>query len=274
MTLEEWQAVMNPKVAGTWNLHRLLPQGMDFFVILSTLGGMVGSKGQSQYNATATFQDAFARHRWSLGQKCISVDVGVLKSVGYVAEQESIAKRLETIGYTTLDEKELHSVMDWACDPELSPTSGWETQILTALDRPSDMVQRGHELIPYMRRPMYRHLQQTNDAVTQSSKSKSDEQVDYESLLKTTESEEEAAMVIAKALSKRLARALSVPEEDIDITKPAHSFGVDSLVAVELRFWFQSEMKAEIPVFDILANISIQDLSRLAASKSEYLQHS
>ncbi|PYI09611.1 KR-domain-containing protein [Aspergillus sclerotiicarbonarius CBS 121057] len=63
MSREEWQAVLDPKVTETWNLHHQLPARMDLFVILSSLGGMIGSRGQSQYKAAATFQDAFARHR-------------------------------------------------------------------------------------------------------------------------------------------------------------------------------------------------------------------
>ncbi|GKZ33668.1 hypothetical protein AbraIFM66950_003697 [Aspergillus brasiliensis] len=45
--------------------------------------------------------------------------------------------------------------------------------------------------------------------------------------------------MIASAL--RLSQALSAPEEDVDINRSAHSFGADSLVAVELQFWFADE---------------------------------
>jgi hypothetical protein len=36
MAQEEWQAVLDPKVTGTRNLHNQLAQNMDFFVILSS----------------------------------------------------------------------------------------------------------------------------------------------------------------------------------------------------------------------------------------------
>lgn len=77
----------------------------------------------------------------------------------------------------------------------------------------------------------------------------------------------EAGEIIATAIARRLSLALSVPEEDVDVT-----FGVDSLVAVELRFWFANEVKAELSVFNILANRSILELGHHAASKCQYLQ--
>nr|XP_001396949.2 polyketide synthase [Aspergillus niger CBS 513.88] len=271
MSLAEWQAVLDPKIAGTWNLHHHLPADMDFFVILSSLGGMIGSRGQSQYNAAATFQDAFARHRWAHGQKCISIDVGLLTSVGYVAEQKDVSERWVNAGFDALSEKELHSVVDWACNPRLNVSSGWETQVLTALNRPMAMIKQGKELLPYMKRTMYRHLHRTDQSTTASAPT-SAQAVDYGALLGDADNVEEAGAIIATALAQRLSQALSVPEEDVDINRPAHSFGVDSLVAVELRFWFANEMKAELSVFNILADCSIRELGQQAAGKSHYVQ--
>ncbi|KAI2933105.1 hypothetical protein CBS147320_1624 [Aspergillus niger] len=271
MSLAEWQAVLDPKVAGTWNLHHHLPADMDFFVILSSLGGMIGSRGQSQYNAAATFQDAFARHRWAHGQKCISIDVGLLTSVGYVAEQKDVSERWVNAGFDALSEKELHSVVDWACNPRLNVSSGWETQVLTALNRPMAMIKQGKELLPYMKRTMYRHLHRMDQSTTASAPT-SAQAVDYGALLGDADNVEEAGAIIATALAQRLSQALSVPEEDVDINRPAHSFGVDSLVAVELRFWFANEMKAELSVFNILADCSIRELGQQAAGKSHYVQ--
>ncbi|KAI3319779.1 hypothetical protein HD806DRAFT_507984 [Xylariaceae sp. AK1471] len=55
--------------------------------------------------------------------------------------------------------------------------------------------------------------------------------------------------------------------------RPAHSYGVDSLVMVELRFWVANETKADILVFNILSNNSIEVLGRFAATKVNTLLH-
>lgn len=121
-----------------------------------------------------------------------------------------------------------------------------------------------------MKRPLYHHLRQTNQQTGDSSAPASSTAVDYRALIRAAQSETDAGRVIATALARKLSQALTVPEEDIDTGRPVHSFGVDSLVAVELRFWFTNQMKAEISVFNILANTSIQELGRLAASKSQF----
>ncbi|KAI1475846.1 KR domain-containing protein [Daldinia eschscholtzii] len=287
MSLDEWQAVLAPKISGTWNLHRILPEKMDFLVILSSTGGMVGSSAQSQYNAASTFQDAFARHRWALGEQCVSIDVGVVRGVGYVAEHESIAKRWNEEKIQVLDEKHLLSVVDWACSrparglfnhPSSATTaasSPWSTQIITGAGPSGKVDQRAMELTPHLKQPLFRVLRQMNAHGDSSGGSKArgqdEKKADYGALLRAAGSLNEAGAIIAGALAKRLARALSVPEEDIDVTRPAHSYGVDSLVAVELRFWFSNEMKADISVFNILANDAILALGRFAAGKSEHL---
>ncbi|KAI2628557.1 hypothetical protein GGR54DRAFT_636275 [Hypoxylon sp. NC1633] len=281
MSLDEWQAVLDPKLSGTWNLHRILPEKMDFFVILSSAGGMIGSSGQSQYNAASTFQDAFARHRWSLGEQCVSIDVGVVQGIGYVAEHDNIAKRWNETKIQVLDEKDLLAVVDWACSrpacgdfPSNTTTlSPWSTQIITGAGPAAKVDRQTMDSLPYLKRPLCRALRQINahEAGAGAHSRTQDAKTDYGALLRAAGSLNEAGAIVAAALAKRLARALSVPEEDIDTARPAHSYGVDSLVAVELRFWFSNEMKSDISVFNILANDPILALGRFAAGKSEHI---
>lgn len=66
MTYQDWRIAMEPKVYGTWNLHEAFGSSLDFFVLLSSSGGIVGSFSQGNYCAGNTFQDAFARYRAGL----------------------------------------------------------------------------------------------------------------------------------------------------------------------------------------------------------------
>ncbi|KAI0107024.1 hypothetical protein GGR51DRAFT_559712 [Nemania sp. FL0031] len=273
MSHEEWQAALRPKIQGTWNLHNLLPRKMDFFVLLSSLGGMIGWKGQSQYDAASTFQDAFARHRWHLGERCTSIDIGFVMDVGYAAEHGDLAKQWGDSGGQVLHEEDLRRVVDWACNPAHQPSTPWLTQIITAAGAPSKTTEEVDDQGPFahLKRPLFRHMLRTNARIDNSvSRGGSREMVDYGALLRNAESVEEAGGVIAAALASRLSKALSVPLEDVDTSRPAYSYGVDSLVAAELRFWFANEAKADISVFDILANESIEQLGLRAARKSDY----
>lgn len=60
-------------------------------------------------------------------------------------------------------------------------------------------------------------------------------------------SADRAGSVVVAGLVKKLVRTLSVSSaEEIDIHKPLHSYGVDSLLSVELRNWFAKKFKAEV----------------------------
>lgn len=59
--------------------------------------------------------------------------------------------------------------------------------------------------------------------------------------------------------------------ENVDGSKPLQAYGLDSLVAIEIRNWFGKEIGAEVTVFDILGKGSMVELSRVAAGNSKYL---
>jgi 6-methylsalicylic acid synthase len=61
---ESLRTVMRPKVAGAWVLHELFPPGsLDFFVLFSSCGLLLGLTGQTTYASANAFMDALAAHR-------------------------------------------------------------------------------------------------------------------------------------------------------------------------------------------------------------------
>jgi NAD(P)-dependent dehydrogenase (short-subunit alcohol dehydrogenase family) len=67
MGYKQWRTAVEPKVHGTWNIHEVFGNSLDFFVLLSSSGGVIGSFSQGNYCAGNTFQDAFARYRAGVG---------------------------------------------------------------------------------------------------------------------------------------------------------------------------------------------------------------
>ncbi|MFI6015637.1 type I polyketide synthase [Streptomyces sp. NPDC051243] len=61
---ESLRAVMRPKAQGAWVLHELFPDGsLDFFVLFSSCGQLLGLPGQASYGSANAFLDALAHHR-------------------------------------------------------------------------------------------------------------------------------------------------------------------------------------------------------------------
>jgi hypothetical protein len=44
MTYNDWVVGTGAKEASSWNLHEALPRGLDFFVLIASLNGIVGGR--------------------------------------------------------------------------------------------------------------------------------------------------------------------------------------------------------------------------------------
>ncbi|QYK68214.1 type I polyketide synthase [Paenibacillus sp. S02] len=64
---EEFAEVMAPKVAGLVNLDQATKElHLDFFILFSSIAGIMGNPGQADYSAANAFMDAYAAYRNSL----------------------------------------------------------------------------------------------------------------------------------------------------------------------------------------------------------------
>ncbi len=93
-------AVMAPKVAGSWHLHRLSqPLDLDFFVLFSSASSLLGLVGQRDYAAANAFLDALAVYRQQSGLPALSISWGDWAEVGMAANaqssQQPLAKPLQ-----------------------------------------------------------------------------------------------------------------------------------------------------------------------------------
>jgi hypothetical protein len=267
MTHEHFHAALMPKVQGTWNLHNILPSGMDFFILLSSTGGVFGSRGQSNYAAASTYQDAFARHRTEQGEKCISLDLGLMLAVGFAAERQDITDSLRRAGYEGIHEAEFHAMLDDVCDPNLPIQAPDNTQIITGIATPESLAARGLDEIFWMTKPIFKGLRQM-DREFKTLRTQRDRGTDYRYLLEQAQSQKAAGQIIADALRNKLSVALSMPSADIEVEKPTYAYGVDSLVAVEIRYWFLKEFNAHVTVFEIIGSESIAGLCLAVASRT------
>ena len=52
--------------------------------------------------------------------------------------------------------------------------------------------------------------------------------------------------------------------------KSMHSYGMDSLIAVDVRNWFATEMKADVAIFDIMGSTSLESMGIMGATRSPF----
>ena len=80
MTLEDFQIPLRPKVHGARHLHEAFSDtGLDFFLLLSSAVGLIGTGGQANYVAGNTFQDSFATCQPGSKTHFISLNIGMIE---------------------------------------------------------------------------------------------------------------------------------------------------------------------------------------------------
>ena len=273
MTFDDFTSSTRPKVAGSWNLHAALPKGLDFFVLLSSICGIFGGPSQSNYAAGNTYKDALAHYRVSQGEQGASLDLGMMTGEGVVAENQSLQSLLKRTGFfMEISQAELFAILEYYCDPALDLSSTPQRcQAVVGIELPGVLRAHGIDEPYWMRRPLFRHFHQMNTNVAGTDlQSAQDDAPDYSTLLRNAASPGEAAGVVSEGLVGKMSKILGLPLANIDTGKPVHAYGVDSLIAVELRNWLLRQMQADVAVFEILGNASLEVLCGGIVEKSGY----
>jgi acyl transferase domain-containing protein/NADPH:quinone reductase-like Zn-dependent oxidoreductase/NAD(P)-dependent dehydrogenase (short-subunit alcohol dehydrogenase family) len=80
MSFDRWCGAIEPKTKGSRNLlANIGPDDKTFFILLSSITGIMGNPGQANYASGNTFEDALAHHaRSHLGINATSIDVGAV----------------------------------------------------------------------------------------------------------------------------------------------------------------------------------------------------
>jgi acyl transferase domain-containing protein len=91
---DRFGAVMRPKLAGAWSLDRALDgRELDFFVMFSSIAGVLGAPGQSNYAAANAAMDSLAHYRRAQGLSAMTVNWGPWAEVGMAAAAGGASRR-------------------------------------------------------------------------------------------------------------------------------------------------------------------------------------
>ncbi|PLB52311.1 polyketide synthase [Aspergillus steynii IBT 23096] len=277
LTYVQWTTAIRSKVQSTENLHAILPSNMDFFVMLSSLAGVVGSVSQAAYAAGNTFQDAFATYRRSLGQEAVSLDLGRMGEVGIIAENTKYSRHKEDVPVMEdVSEREFHAMLEQVCRSTLGSAQDSKTgQILLGMATPAQMRAAGIDPPSWvLERSLFSVLPQeaTTEEVQLDSNAATSTAAGNWQVALAKASPEAAGSVVVDGLTQKLAHALDVAAGEIDSQRSMAVQGVDSLLAVELRQWISKAWKADVSALDITSTPSLEELAVLIVGRSELLK--
>lgn len=261
MSLADYSTGLRPKVQGTWNLHKTFESTpLDFFVILSSIAGVIGIASQCNYGAGGAFQDALAAYRSSRGLPCVSIDIGAVKNVGYVAEHDETHAYLKKQGHMVLSEEDVLKSLQCAI------TDPFATQLIFGINTaPSSAL--------WDSGPASRDLRfwPTKFRSTGNESANAGMADTLAGRIACAKSLEEAAVAVAAEITAKIMDIFMIPEAEVFLNKPMADFGVDSLTAVELRNALATKASAEVSIFDIMQSPSLSALALAIAAKSAHL---
>ncbi|KAI1774512.1 hypothetical protein F4818DRAFT_64374 [Hypoxylon cercidicola] len=266
MTYAQWDLTMKSKVNSALNLHELLPKDLDFFILLSSLNGVCGALAQSNYAGGCSFQDALARCRVAHGQKGVSIDIGWMRNIGIVAETQAYQRQRKSWDdMQKIDDTELLALLAVLCDPSAPLPSPTGSQVLFGLRTPADFLARGQTPPSLLTRPLFAAF---SHVVGEAQSASKEAGVDLAAAFREATDTGDRIQIVIQALTQKLARSMAISPDDVELNKPLSSYGVDSLMAVELRNWIGRDFQAAVAVFDIMGNVPVSAIGDLVVAKS------
>ena len=276
MSFDDWNITVEPKIRGTWNLHNTaVGKGMDldFFVLFSSLSGVVGQPGQANYAAANTFLDAFVQYRASMGLACTSIDIGAMEGTGYLFENKDLLRKMQGAGWRVVVEEELLEALGHAMLPpsarnnakRAAPASEQHSQetfinantvlLGIAPTIPLSSPNSALHLRRDVRMAVYHNIGH-HELDSSSDGSNSNSLRIFLTSAKANPAvyrTKEAAETLAKEIGWKLFSLLLKSEQEPDVTLGLAELGLDSMIGVEVRAWLKMMFGLDISVLDMLS---------------------
>jgi aryl carrier-like protein len=283
MPFEDWQAVVNPKVLGTWNIHEALKSSqLDFFVLFSSGSGIIGQSGQANYASGNTFNDAFVQYRQSLHLPASVLDIGVVEDIGYVSANPQLLETLRAAGFYLLSETDLldglQLIISRSTLPAVLQNSTTKPTRTNPFMNPAQVVMGMRSTLPlgdpdnrcsWKRDPRMAAYRDSGSLLSASQRSAGTNEAlqNFVAAAAVDASRLCADEAVAFLTEQIRARVLGfLMKEQLDASATLNDVGLDSLVAIELRTWWRQNLRIDVSVLELL-NASVGQLGRLAAER-------
>ncbi|KAK8859931.1 Hybrid PKS-NRPS synthetase lepA [Apiospora arundinis] len=257
---------LNPKVQGSLNLDKAFSKhSLDFFIMMSSLGSIIGTPGQANYHMANTFMTALAADRRRRGLAGSVLDVGYIADIGYVSRQDvKVELKLRAMRMMPLCEEEVRIMFSEAIAAGRADSLR-DPEIVTGLPVSNDDSKRPHWAVD----PRLSHfvVDQPKQSATDGGKSGLSALQDLQVTLASPEVDEILLTErMQAALSEQFETLLRLPPGAADMGMPLMSLGLDSLVAMEVQRWFRKNVGIEISALQILGGATGQAVCRAASA--------
>ncbi|KAI9689480.1 MAG: Type I Iterative PKS [Bathelium mastoideum] len=227
MSFAQWRHAIEPKTKGSRNLlANIWPGDKPFFILLSSITGVIGNTAQANYASGNTFEDALAHHaRNHLGINATSIDVGLVSDSSHFTAAGEFGDLASYVGryqhgwrglQTNLEE--LGVVMRAIMRGSTTNGQSAPAQLVLGL---GDCIEHNESTGGFSRDKKFelRVVKVGDQAGDGSSKQ------DVGTLLSNATSMAEAAAAVEENIKNLIAAAMGVSLEEVDAQKPLYDYG-------------------------------------------------
>ena len=266
---------VKPKAQGALSLHHAVQHlDLDFFVMTSSISAMLGNTGQSNYSAANSILDALALQRCISHLAATSLVLPMVLDVGVVAENDAIETSLARKGLYGIDELEMLHGFEMAMSrpPSKNSDEMMDSQIIMGMEARElarSISSTANVDAYWYNDARFCHVQ----AVIAADKGQScgSDSNNLNTTIKEASSEgsEVIMAVIAEHIAKRMSNILMIPVDDFELDGPSlGSYGLDSMIGVEMRTWIFKEFGLDYPFQKLLApTLTFKALAGVVAEK-------
>lgn len=274
MTLDEWKVPLDAKVMGTWNLHRALQHAdLDFFVLFSSVCGLSGNIGQTNYAAANTFLDAFVQYRHGQGLAASVLDIGPVDEIGYVARDPKLIHQVRSASTNLVQEPDLLDALQVAILQSHSRKNDNEEILrssilavgMSSLKTANKTINVAYWEAPDARFRSYKNLESSTrpagpSEVDDLRECMSEIENNPAILLEVT-TVVRVRREIGKLITTYVANGQEMTEEEVSDSP------IDSLMSIEIRNWTRRRMNIDVSLPEISRAGTVGGLSLLAVEK-------
>ncbi|MCJ1283208.1 polyketide synthase [Xylographa opegraphella] len=262
MELKDFEVAIQPKVHGTRHIQEIFESpSLEFFIMLSSATSIIGGRGSANYAAGNAFQDAMANRHPEGGAHYISLNLGPMKGSGIVARNPKLEKMFAREGFILLKNDQLFALLEYAMNKQAKKDDC--KQIVLGFNWDSLSKAENTYLLGL---PFLKHLRhQVKD--NQGANAGLSSQLIIENISNAT-SPLEATCIIARSIGQKISTLVVMDSQDVDENAPLESFGLDSLIVIELKNWIARNFQASLQTAEVSDAASIMALAAIVVSKS------
>jgi polyketide synthase 12 len=249
ITPERYMSVFKPKAIGCWHLHKATrSMALDHFVCYSSISAIYGNPGQVSYVAANSFLDNFSAYRRSLGLPAMTINWGVIGDVGFVARSGNVGGLLYKQGWKAFSLQQVLDVLEQMLlnNPvqRVATDSDWE------------MI--GSFFPHSANSSRFAHLVREKQLGGASGRGTGD------GTLKSTLLEAKPELqteILLTQLKDTFARIIGTTADKVDSAEPVTKYGLDSLMANQIRNWIQSELLVDYSMMRIMRGPTMEEMT-------------